>query len=133
MIRTTGRALIKAETGVTYSQEQWQAIQEIHEHLEIPEPEPEPSNAQQDPNVTNALMHLCMLVIMQDTSHISLYKSPLMHYLAVRGVDEQAKAFRVAFFYTPILAAVLWINRLIILEVAVPLEAWPALGLQSKA
>jgi hypothetical protein len=56
-----------------------------------------------------------------------------MHYLAIQGVDEQAAAFQAAFFYTPILAAVLWINRLIMLEVAVPLEAWPALGLQSKA
>jgi hypothetical protein len=77
-------------------------------------------------------MCLCMLVVMQDTSRISLYDAPIMHYLAVRGVDEQAKAFRAAFFYTPILAAMLWINRLIMLEVAVPLEAWPALGLKSK-
>jgi hypothetical protein len=74
-----------------------------------------------------------MLVVMQDTSRIGLYESPLMHYLAVRGVDEQSKAFRAAFFYTPILAGALWINRLIMLEVAVPLEAWPAVGLQSKA
>ena len=128
--------MIGAETGVTYSQDQWQAIQEIRRHLEVPESEVVDAQARaqdQDADVTNELMHLCMLVIMQDTSRISLYKSPLMHYLAVRGVDEQAKAFRAAFFYTPILAAVLWINRLIMLEVAVPLEAWPALGLVSKA
>jgi len=133
MIRTTIRALTKAETGVKYSQDQWNAIQAIREHLEAPEIDAADARAQdQDADVTNALMHLCMLVIMQDTSRIKLYESPLMHYLAVRGVDEQAKAFRAAFFYTPILAAVLWINRLIMLEVAVPLEAWPAVGLQSK-
>ena len=57
----------------------------------------------------------------------------MMHYLAVRGVDEQSETLRLAFFYTPILAGALWINRLIMLEVAVPLEAWPALGLKSKA
>ena len=131
MIRTTGRALIKAETGITYSQEQWQAIQEIRQHLTEPDDSVDDENP--DPQVSSALMHLCMLVIMQDTSRIGLYASPLMHYLAVRGVDEQAAAFQAAFFYTPILAAVLWINRLIMLEVAVPLEAWPALGLQSKA
>ena len=67
-------------------------------------------------------MRLCMLVVMQDTSDITLYKSPMMHYLAVRGVDEQTKKLRPAFCYTPILAAALWINRLLILEVAVPLE-----------
>ena len=87
----------------------------------------------QDPRLTNALMHLCMLVVMQDTSRIRLYESPMMHYLAVRGVDEQSQSLRSAFFYTPILAGILWINRLIMLEVAVPLEAWPALELESKA
>ena len=42
----------------------------------------------QDPYLTNALMRLCTLVVMQDTSCIKLYESPMMHYLAVRGVDE---------------------------------------------
>jgi hypothetical protein len=78
-------------------------------------------------------MRLCMLVVMQDTSRIRLYESPMMHYLAVRGVDEQSQSLRSAFYYTPILAGMLWINRLIMLEVAVPLEAWPALELESKA
>ena len=87
----------------------------------------------QDPDVTDALMCLCMLVVMQDTSRVTLYESPMMHYLAVRGVDEQSETLRPAFFYTPILAGALWINRLVMLEVAVPLEAWPALGLKSKA
>lgn len=56
-----------------------------------------------------------------------------MHYLAVRGVDEQSETLRPAFLYTPILAGALWINRLLMLEVAVPLEPWLALGLKSKA
>jgi hypothetical protein len=74
-----------------------------------------------------------MLVVMQDTSRILLYQSPIMHYLAVRGVDTQSKSLQPAFYYTPILAGMLWINRLIMLEVAVLLEVWPELGLQSKA
>ena len=74
-----------------------------------------------------------MLVVMQDTSCIKLYESPIMHYLAVRGVDEKSKALRSPFFYTPILAGALWINRLLMLEVALPLEAWPSLGLESRA
>lgn len=81
----------------------------------------------QDPDLTNALMCLCMSVVMQDTSCIRLYESPMMHYLAVRGVDEQSQALRSSFFYTPILATALWVRRLIMLEVAVPLEAWPAI------
>jgi len=110
-------------------------IQRVREYLQEPEAEP---NEAEDPKkhdyrLTNTLMYLCMVVVMQDTSRIELYQSPLMHYLAVRGVDEHSKTFRAAFFYTPILAAALWISRLIVLEVAVPLEAWPALRLESKA
>jgi hypothetical protein len=76
----------------------------------------------QDPNLIGVLMHLCMLVIMQDTSRIKLYESPIMHYLAVRGVDEKSKALWSPFFYTLILAGALWISQLIMLEVALPLE-----------
>ena len=78
-------------------------------------------------------MRVCMLLVMQDTSRIRLYESPMMYYLAVRGVDEKSATLRAPFSYTGILAGALWINRLIMLEVAVPSEAWPALELQSKA
>ena len=74
-----------------------------------------------------------MLVVMQDTSCIKLYESPIMHYLAVRGVDKKSNTLQASFSYTGILAGVLWINRLIMLEVALPLEPWARLDLQSKA
>jgi hypothetical protein len=93
----------------------------------------DPQDQDPDPGVTEELMRLCMLVVMQDTSRISLYKSPMMHYLAVRGVDEKSGTLQTPFFYTSILAGALWINRLIMLEVAIPLEAWPRLDLKSKA
>ena len=78
-------------------------------------------------------MCLCMLVVMQDTSRITLYESPIMHYLAVRGVDEKSETLRAPFFYTRILAGALWINQLLMLEVAILLKPWPSLGLESKA
>jgi hypothetical protein len=122
------------ETGVTYTQEQFESIQQIQESLKNNCPEDEYTDEkEQDPELTSRLMQLCMLVVMQDTSKVSLYASPLMHYLAVRGVDAHSQSLRSAFFYTPILAQVLWVIRVIMLEVAVPLEAWPALGLKSKA
>ena len=133
-IATGPRALTQAETGVKYAQRQWKDIQHIRRYLEQPESlddSTEPKD--QDPSLTGVLMHLCMQVVMQDTSSIRLYESPIMHYLAVRGVDEKSKSFRVPFFYTPILAAALWISRLIMLEVAVLLEPWPRLELKSKA
>jgi hypothetical protein len=118
------------ETGVKYTEAQWKCIQRIRQELEDHTPE---SDEDDEPALKNALMCLCMLTIMQDTSRISLYDSPMMHYLAVRGIDSQSQLLRSAFFYTPILAGMLWINRLIMLEVAVPSEAWPVLRLQSKA
>ena len=54
-----------------------------------------------------------------------------MHNLAIRGIDEPSQSLRSAFCYTPILAG-MWINRVIMLEVAVTSEAWPALELNSK-
>lgn len=127
--------MTQAETGVTYDQDQWEAIQQIRDHLEGPESPASDSidPKDQDPNLTITLMCLCMLVVMQDTSRIKLYESPMMHYLAVRGVDEKSETFRTPFFYTSVLTGALWINRLIMLEVAVPSEPWPTLGLQSKA
>ncbi len=74
-----------------------------------------------------------MLTVIQDTSRIRLYYSPIIYYLAVRGIDKQSQLLRSAFFYTPILAGILQINRLIILEVAILYELWPELKLDSKA
>jgi hypothetical protein len=47
--------------------------------------------------------------------------------MAIIGVDAHTKTLQSLFYYTKFLAAVLYINRLIILEVAVPAEAWPML------
>lgn len=53
-----------------------------------------------------------------------MYDSPLMHFMAIMGVDVYTKTLRLSFHYTKFLAAVLYINRLIILEVAVLAKAW---------
>ena len=60
-------------------------------------------------------------------SKITVYDSRLMHFMAILGVDAHTKTLRSSFHYTKFLAAVLYINRLIMLEVAVPAEAWPML------
>ena len=77
-------------------------------------------------------MGFCQEVLIEDTSKGSTYISPLMHYLAVCDVDASSGHLRSAFTYTPILGHTLWIVRLIMLEVAVPLVGWPILGLQSR-
>ena len=128
MITMIVTILTLIETGVEFTHAQWQSIQQIHTHLQT-----EPNNEDdQDPLLTAELMRLCMLVVMQDTSKIGLYESPLMHYLAIRGIDPLNKSLYPPLAYTPILGRVLWITRLLMLEIAVPLEAWPELGLQGK-
>ena len=99
----------RAETGVRFTHAQWDAIDCICDHLRTDPPIEEAANeeSEQDRALTSVVMRLCMLVVMQDTSRIPLYESPLMHYLAVRGIDEHSKTFQAAFFYTPVLAAAL--------------------------
>jgi superfamily II DNA helicase RecQ len=146
VIRTTPEEFEEeTETGIQFTREQWECVQRIQDHLgrgmpEDDDPDNEESGQDEesyerarDPELTSELMDLCRLVLVQDTSRISLYDSPLMHYLAVRGFDTESKSFRSSFFYTPILAGTLWISRLILLETAVPSISWPRLGLQSKA
>ena len=79
--------------------------------------------AEQDRELTTELIRFCMLIVMQDMSKITVYDSLLMHFLAIIGIDTQTKTLRSSFHYTKFLAAVLYINRLIMLEVAVPAQA----------
>lgn len=118
----------ESETGVVYTEDQWRMIDRVRTILQTNPPEDEYTDpSEQDQELTIAIMRFCMYVVMQDTSRITVYESPLMHFLAVMGVDAQTNTFRRSFYYTPILAGVLYINRLILLEVAVPVESWPML------
>jgi hypothetical protein len=53
------------------------------------------------------LICLYILTIIQDTSRILLYNSPIIHYLAVRKINSQSQLLQSVFFYTPILAGIL--------------------------
>jgi hypothetical protein len=117
----------ETETGVVYTQEQWEAAVAIQETLGSDVTDND------DSQLTSQLMRLCQLVIEQDLSKLKLYDCPLMHYLAIRGIDVQAEAFRGSIYYTNILAGVLWIVRLIGLEIAIPQKPWPELGLLGKS
>ena len=53
------------------------------------------------------LIYLYILVVMQDTSYIKLYKLLLIYYLAIQGVDKQSQVLQAIFFYMLILAKAL--------------------------
>lgn len=60
-----------------------------------------------DDELDTRLMKLIISLITQDTSQLFLYESPVMHYLAVRGINSQTTRFYPSFQYTPILAQML--------------------------
>ncbi len=112
------------ETGVVYTKEQRQAIEDIQDSLD------DDGTDEGLPALANGLMQLCHLVVTQSAT--KLYDSPLMHYLAVRGIDKKAEGFRGPMDYTDILAGVLWMLRLLALELAIPSRPWPELGIPGK-
>ena len=71
------------ETGVIYTKEQREAIEDIHDAMD--DDDSDVGLAALASNV----MKLYRLVVMQDLSKTKLYDSPLMHYLAVRGIDKR--------------------------------------------
>ena len=85
-----------------------------------------------DNQLDNTLMGLIISLLAQDTSQLLLYESPVMHYLAIRGVNPQTQRFYPSFQYTTYLAHMIWIIRLLMLEVTVSEQGWPELGLSSR-
>jgi hypothetical protein len=126
VIRTAPESFDReTETGVTFSELQWSYITEVREAAAV-------AVAEADARLDSALMGLIISLLAQDTSQLLLYESPVMHYLALRGVNPQTKTFYPSFQYTPILAQMIWIIRLLMLEVAVSEKGWPELGLKSR-
>jgi len=115
----------ETETGVMFSELQWSYIKEVREAVAV-------AKADNDNELDIALMGLIISLLAQDTSQLLLYESPVMHYLAVRGINPQTKTLYPASQYTPILAHMIWMIRLLMLEVAVSEKGWPELGLQSR-
>ena len=68
------------------------------------------------------VFELCTQLIRQRLDRNTPFESPLMHWLAVMGIDESANRLRRPQDYTRILAGMLYINRLLILEFALLLQ-----------
>ena len=56
-----------------------------------------------------------------------------MHFLAIIGINSAAEVLRHSFAYMLYLAGVLWVNRLLMLEYALPLRAWLVIKLVARA
>ena len=85
-----------------------------------------------DSQLNTTLIGLILSLLIQETSQLPLYKSPIIYYLAVQGIDTQTGIFYPSFRYTLYLAYIVQIIRLLILKVAVSKQGQPKLGLQSR-
>lgn len=119
----TGSGDEPTETGVTYSVAQRREIGKVRRAVAVPD---------NDAQIDSALMGVIISLLGQDMSQVRLYESPVMHYMAVRSIDLETASFSPSFRYTPLLAHMIWIIRLLFLELTVPEHAWPEYTLQSR-
>jgi hypothetical protein len=116
----------ETETGVYFSRRQRIVINNIREMLKVGCLDDEYTDeTEKDEGLGEVLMHFCWMVLNHNMERETVYRPPLMHFLAVMGIDTGAERLRHSFVYTPYLAGVLWVSRLLILEYALPLRAWP--------
>lgn len=122
----------ETETGVIFSELQLEYVQRVREAVVVAEAVVEGvAEGVVDTRLDSVVMGLIISLLAQETSQLRLYKSLVMHYLAVRAIDTQTEAFYPLFQYIPFLAHMIWMIRLLLLEMAIPEQGWPELGLQS--
>jgi hypothetical protein len=121
-------------TGIYFSIRQRIVIYKIREILKTGCLDDEYTDeSERDQELIEALMHFCWIVLLQNIERETVYRSPLMYFLAIMGINSAAEALRYLFVYTPYLAGVLWVNRLLILEYALSLYTWPVIKLVARA
>lgn len=120
----------ESETGLVLSSQQWIALTKIRQLLA--QPVTVAATVTDDHQLTVALIGLLVTLVAQDLCQLPQYHSPVMHFLAIRGINSTKERFATAQDYTPILAQMLWMIRLLMLEIAIPEVGWPELGLRSR-
>ena len=58
--------------------------------------------------------------------------SPLVYFTGVLGIHLQTLMYRTTYLFTPVLAGFIWIGRLLMLEYALPAQAWTFLKWPAK-
>jgi Orsellinic acid/F9775 biosynthesis cluster protein D len=77
--------------------------------------------------LSQRLMQLCIEILRHRYRTGDIYENPLLFFTAVLGIDQQKLMFRRPETYTSYLAGLVWINRLLLLEFALPQHAWTGL------
>ena len=78
------------------------------------------------------LFEFSISLIAQQFSQGESQRSPLLYFTSVLGIDVKNGGFRRAGLYTPMIAALLWISRLLVLEYALPKRSYITLQRPSR-
>lgn len=129
MLRTAPATIVDdaTVTGVAFTSEQLQQLFKVRRQVErmLHAPQDEQAKAR----LTTCLFALATTCIQQRLDQNTPFASPMMHWLAVEGINASANRLRRPQEYTRVLAGMLYVNRLLTLEFALPAQAWEGLAL----
>src|SRR5437762_79331 len=89
-------------------------------------------NQRHDDTLSEKLFHLCVTFLTQRFEQGDGRQTPLMHFSSVLGIDLKSSKFRKPRIYTPILAGLIWVGRLLLLEYALPNREFRSLQWPSR-
>ncbi|KAI9763633.1 MAG: hypothetical protein M1840_000347 [Geoglossum simile] len=82
--------------------------------------------------IETEIMQFCLQVLQHRFQTGAVHENPLIFFTAVLGIDEKTMTLRSPQFYTRFLAGLVWVNKLLLLEYALPSKAWPNLKLPAR-
>jgi Orsellinic acid/F9775 biosynthesis cluster protein D len=83
--------------------------------------------------LTEKLFEMCIKFLTQNfRGGEDEVKTPLLHFCGVLGIDWKQSRFRDPGNFTPLLAGIMWVGRLLLLEYALPAERYSMLGWPSR-
>jgi hypothetical protein len=78
------------------------------------------------------LFELCIAFMTEEFRDGQPSSSTLVYYSGILALQGTGETFRTAKLYTPILSQLIYIQRLLFLEYALPYEAYPRIGLERR-
>lgn len=79
-------------------------------------------------SISEAVFQLLVMFWTDTLTDGVLEGKAIVHFSGVLGIHPYELAWRTAYDYTPYLSALLWVGRLVILEYALPLQAYTTLN-----
>jgi hypothetical protein len=85
------------------------------------------------PSILEAVFQLLVMFWTDTMTDGGLESKAIVYFSGVLGIHPYELAYRTAYDYTPYLSALLWVGRLVVLEYALPLQAYTTLDVPFPA